>query len=94
MFYKDIKWNEEKNIWLKEERDISFEVILDAIESGKIVEIIKHPNSDKYPNQNILLIEIENYIYMVPYVYNENEVFLKTVIPSRKMTKKYLDNGK
>lgn len=60
MKVKDIKWNEEKNIWLKVNRDISYEVIIDAIESGKLIVNIKHPNSEKYPNQNILLVEIES----------------------------------
>ncbi len=91
---KTIKWSEEKNEWLKENRSISFEIIIDAIESGKLLDNIKHPNSKKYPNQFILVIEIENYIYLTPYVINENEIFLKTIIPSRKMTKKYLSDEK
>ena len=82
-------WNEEKNILLKGTRNISFERIVFAILQNKIVDVYNHPNNEKYPNQLIYEVEIENYIYLVPFVKNDNEIFLKTIIPSRKATKKY-----
>ena len=88
---KIIRYGLDKNEKLKIEREISFEDVILAIENDKLLDDLKHPNKEKYPNQNIfiLLIEIKNYVYMVPYVENESEIFLKTIIPSRKMNKKY-----
>jgi len=87
---KLINWNEEKNIILKNERNIGFEIVAEKIRNGEIIDDIFHPNSDKYSNQRIFVIDIENYIYLVPYIENENEIFLKTIYPSRKFTKIYL----
>jgi len=83
-------WNKEKNLLLKETRGISFEQIVMHIEQGDLVDIIQHPNNKKYTNQKILIVNIRNYIYIIPFVENSNERFLKTIIPSRKFTKKYL----
>jgi len=83
-------WDEEKNEILKKERGISFEIIVSQIELGKLLAIIKHPNSEKYYNQKIFIVEFENYAYLVPFVEKEEKVFLKTIIPSRKATKIYL----
>lgn len=55
---------------------------------------VAHPNTKKYPNQRILIVSIDDYAYLVPYVENENEIFLKTIIPSRKASKKYLGDEK
>ncbi|MGA0198549.1 MAG: toxin, partial [Prochlorotrichaceae cyanobacterium] len=60
-----------------------------TIEGNKLLDIIQHPNQEKYPNQRIFIVEIDRYIYLVPFIENETELFLKTIIPSRKMTKKY-----
>jgi uncharacterized DUF497 family protein len=87
---KIFKWNSEKNEWLLQKRGISFEEIVQRIEAGAKYIENDHPNRHKYPNQKILLIEIERYVYLVPCVINEEEYFLKTIIPSRKATKKYL----
>jgi uncharacterized DUF497 family protein len=87
---KHFTWDNEKNNKLKSERNISFELIIHLIESEKILDIIKHPNQEKYSNQSIFIIEYNNHAYLVPFVESENEVFLKTIIPSRKATKKYL----
>jgi hypothetical protein len=87
-------WNNEKNILLKKNRKISFEKVVVYIEQGFLIDIIKHPNSEKYSNQKILLVNIENYIYAIPFVENKDERFLKTIIPSRKYTKKYLGGSK
>jgi len=88
---KTIRYSLEKNELLKEQRDISFEDVILALESGKLLDDIEHPNKEKYPNQNIfiILIEIKNYVYLVPYVEDDTSIFLKTIIPSRQMNKIY-----
>ena len=84
------KWNAEKNEVLARERGITFEEIVKRIELGaKIIET-DHHNKKKYPNQKILIIDLDGYAYLVPCVIDKNEYFLKTIIPSRKATKKYL----
>lgn len=87
-------WNEEKNRILKKERNISFEEIKVAIDSGKVLDVFDHPNQKRYPNQKVMVVEIENYAYLVPYVSDKEKIFLKTIIPSRKATKKYLRRAK
>ena len=84
------KWNKEKNERLKTERGISFEQIAMHIERGDLLDIATHPNQSKYPNQQILVVVINDYVYLVPFVENENGKFLKTIIPSRKATRDYL----
>jgi hypothetical protein len=93
---KAINYSLEKNEILKSSRNISFEDVLLAIESGNLLDDIEHPNKEKYPSQNIfiILVEIKEYVYLVPYVEDENAIFLKTIIPSRVMTKKYLKENK
>jgi uncharacterized DUF497 family protein len=83
---KYLNWNSDKNEILKRERGISFEEIAFLIESGQIIGIEKNPGR---PNQNIYILEIENYAYIVPFVENDNEIFLKTTFPNRKYTKRY-----
>ena len=90
---KYFDWNKDKNKLLKIEREISSEEVYIAIESGGLLEIIKHPNPRKYLNQKIFVVNINNYVYLVPFVEDEEKVFLKTIIPSRKATKKYLLKG-
>ena len=87
---KIIRWNSEKNELLKQTRKISFEDIIIAFEKEDIITIIKHSNPKKYPNQKIFIVRINYYIYMIPFVETNNEIFLKTIIPSRKMANKYL----
>ena len=89
---KNIKfeWNPKKNEWLKQERNISFEQILFHMSEGDVWKVADHPNQEKYPNQKIYFVVINDYIYLVPYVKHENEIFLKTIIPSRKATRDYL----
>lgn len=84
-------WNSKKNEELIKERGISFERVVQHIEKEGILDVIKHPNTSKYPNQRMYIIEIDNYAYLVPFVENDNEIFLKTIIPSRKATRKYLE---
>ncbi len=88
---KTIKYSIEKNELLKKERNISFEDVILSIENGGLLDDIEHPNKEKYKNQNIfiVLVMIKNYVYLVPYVEEETYIFLKTIIPSRQMNKKY-----
>lgn len=87
---KDIQWNEEKNALLKQKRNLGFEDISAAIIDGNLLGIVKHPNSEKYPNQKIFIVIIGNYVYIVPFVEDSKKIFLKTIIPSRKATRDYL----
>jgi hypothetical protein len=87
---KHFSWNEEKNELLKEERQISFEDVVFYIEQGFLLDVLEHPNQEKYKGQKIFVVEIDEYAYLIPFVEDENEVFLKTIIPSRKATRKYL----
>lgn len=87
---KTFRWDAEKNKRLQSERGISFEAVIYAINAGKVLDVIEHPNQVKYPNQRIFVLEMSQYVYLVPFVENEEELFLKTIIPSRKMKKKYL----
>lgn len=84
------KWDSSKNEKLKAERGVGFEQVVLQIERGNVHNVYTHPNQMQYPNQQILIIEINNYCYIVPFVENENGRFLKTMIPSRKATKRYL----
>ena len=91
---KYFNWNAEKNEKLREDRGVSFEEAVFAIEQGQLLDILDHPNKDKYENQKIFVVKIFNYVWLIPFVENENEVFLKTIIPSRKATKQYLGEMK
>ena len=86
---KIFRWNAEKNEILARKRGITFEEIVQRIKSGAKVIETDHPDKKKYPNQKILIIDMEGYAYIVPCLINKNEYFLKTIIPSRKATKKY-----
>ena len=88
---KIFNWNSEKNEHLKSKRAICFEDIVFYIDKGFLIDDVIHPNQEKYPEQSMLVVNIEEYIYLVPYVESENELFMKTIIPSRKATKKYLE---
>lgn len=88
---KHFDWDPDKNEMLKKDRDISFEKIVWHLEKGDLISDIKHPNSEKYIHQRVFLVNLDDYVYMVPYVEIENGAFLKTIIPSRKMTKRYLE---
>ena len=87
---KPFRWNHEKNEALKIQRGISFEEIVLAIEADGLLDELRHTNPDKYPNQSILVIALDAYVYLVPYVEEPDYYFLKTVIPSRKATRDYL----
>ena len=83
-------WSSEKNAQLVKDRGISFERVIYHIERNEILDVIRHPNSSKYPDQRMFILDIGNYAYLVPFVETDSEVFLKTIIPSRKATRKYL----
>jgi len=88
---KTIRYSLQKNELLKTQRDVSFEDVILALENGYLLDDITHPNKERYPNQNIfiILIRIKDYVYLVPYVEDNTSIFLKTIIPSRQMNKKY-----
>jgi len=83
------EWNREKNHILKEQRGIGFEEVIEAMNSGGLLDLYDHPNSMDYPNQKIYVIEALGYVYLVPFVIDGEKRFLKTIIPSRKAKKKY-----
>ena len=83
-------WSTEKNQWLIEERGLSFERVVSAIEQGGLVDVLEHPNQDRYPGQMIYVVEIDEYLHLVPYVTQADGTrFLKTIIPSRKSMRDY-----
>lgn len=79
---------------MKAERGVSFEDVVFHIMAGDILDTVDHPNQKRYPGQQVHVIAIEEYVYLVPFVESDEEVFLKTIIPSRKATKSYLGGGK
>lgn len=87
---KSINWNVDKNQQLTNDRGVSFEDVVVYIQQDEILDIVEHPNKEKYPNQKMFVLNIDNYVYLVPYVENREEIFLKTIIPSRKATRDYL----
>lgn len=87
---KVVRWDNEKNELLKSNRGVCFEQVVILLERGDVLETIEHPNQDKYPGQKIAAVRIEDYVYLVPYVQESDEIFLKTIIPSRKATNKYV----
>lgn len=87
---KYLDWDNGKNQRLKKERGISFEEIKIAVESEKVLDVFDHPNQKRYPGQQIMAVEINNYVYLVPFIEGRENFFLKTIFPSRKATKKYL----
>ena len=91
---KYYEWNDEKNEQLKRLRGISFEQVVLAIASGDLIDRLRHPNPGKYPNQMVFLVRIEDYVYSVPFIEDDEKVFLKTIIPSRKATKQHLGEKK
>jgi hypothetical protein len=89
------EYSDSKNLFLIKERHISFEEIIAALGSGQLLDIIEHPNQIKYPNQKMYVIQINNYVYLVPFVkveQDEQTIFLKTIFPSRKIKKQYIKN--
>jgi len=90
---KPFRWSPEKNEQLQLDRGISFENMVVAIESGGLLDILAHPNLAKYPKQKMLVVASDGYAYLVPFIEEDDHFFLKTVIPSRKATRDYLNQG-
>ena len=91
---KVFRWDNEKNEWLKKNRGVSFEQVVILMEREDVLETIEHPNQNKYLGQKIATVRIDNYAYLVPYIQESDEIFLKTIIPSRKATNKYVREQK
>jgi hypothetical protein len=91
---KPIRWSADKSLSLKAERGVSFEEVLSAISQGGLLRVMDHPNRAKYGHQKMLVVRIRDYAYLVPYVENEEEIFLKSIMPSRKATRDFLSGGK
>jgi uncharacterized DUF497 family protein len=89
--YQNYNFSADKNRQLIKERGISFEDIVTALDSGKLLNTIDNPNSGKYPHQKMYVVEVNDYVYLVPFVrQNETTIFLKTIFPSRRAKKQYL----
>ena len=86
----EFDWNDEKSESLEKTREICFEDIVILVQNGHLIRVVKHPNKDRYPKQNMMVIDVEGYIYLVPYVKSKGIRFLKTIILSRKATREYL----
>jgi hypothetical protein len=86
------QYNSEKNRELKRERGVSFDEIVVAIGGGNLLDVIAHPNQLKYSHQKIYVVKFSDYIYLVPFVETKKSIFLKTIFPSRKLTRQYLYN--
>jgi uncharacterized DUF497 family protein len=91
---KAFAWDEEKNELLKRGRGVSFEDVVYHINKGDLLARLDHPNSAKYPHQQVFVICIDAYVYTVPFVEDDDKFFLKTIIPSRKLTRDYLKERK
>ena len=87
---KPFAWNVHKNEILARERGITFERVVYHIERSGLLDIVHHPNKTRYPSQKMFVVKISQYVYLVPFVEDEKEYFLKTIITSRKATKQYL----
>ena len=87
---KYFTWDPEKNEKLKAERGVSFDEIVFHIERGDVLDILEHPNQERYEGQRVFVVHLEQYVYLVPFVEEQEHVVLMTIIPSRKATKKYL----
>ena len=89
-FMKQFDWDPEKNQQLIEERGISFEEVIFHLQSDSLLDDVKHQNKESYSHQRMYIVAIDDYVYLVPYVETKDDIFLKTIIPSRKATKQYL----
>lgn len=84
------QFDRDKDAKLREERGVSFEQVISILQENKMLDILEHPNKKKYSHQKVYVVELNNYIYLVPFVKNGNVIFLKTIIPNRKATRIYL----
>jgi uncharacterized DUF497 family protein len=91
---KVFRWDNKKNECLKKNRGVCFEQVIVLMERGDVLETIEHPNQDKYLGQKIATVRIDDYVYLIPYVQESEDIFLRTIIPSRKATNKYMRGQK
>lgn len=83
-------WSVEKNQLLIQQRGISFEIVVSVMEQGGLVDVLEHPNQARYPGQSIYVVEIDEYLYLVPFVIQTDGTrSLRTIIPSRKAMRDY-----
>lgn len=90
---KPFRWDPPKSEELRERHGLGFEQIVVAIESGAVLATMPHPNLARYPRQRIMVVKIDDYAFLVPFVEGEDHVFLKTIIPSRKATRDFINRG-
>lgn len=90
---KFVAWDQDKNERLKDERGISFEEVMDALIDERVIGRFPHPNQERYPHQQVYVVALDEYVYIIPFVEDEEKIFLKTIYPSRKFTKKYIEKG-
>jgi uncharacterized DUF497 family protein len=83
-------WDPDKEKWLREHRGLSFHHVVYHIAKGDLLDVREHSNKEKYAHQKLLIVKMENYVYVVPFVEDGDVMFLKTIIPSRKETRRYL----
>lgn len=88
------RWDNEKNELLMNNRGVCFEQVVILMERADVLETVEHPNQNKYPGQKMATVMIDDYAYLVPYVQKNDEIFLKTIIPSRKATTKFMRSKK
>lgn len=91
---KAFAWDEEKNDLLRRERNVSFEEVVYHINNGDLLAKLDHPNRAKYPHQQVFILAVDGYVHIVPFVEDDDKYFLKTIIPSRKLTRDYLKERK
>ena len=89
-----MRWSAGKSLSLKAERGVSFEEVLSAISQGGLLRVMDHPNRTKYGHQKMLVVRIRDYAYLVPCVESDSEIFLKSIMPSRKATRQFLSGEK
>ena len=90
---KRFRWNDEKNTQLQKERGVSFEEVVEALEADGLLDTLKHHNPERYPRQQLFVVSLHDYAYVVPYVEENDTYFLKTIYPSSNMTRRYLRQG-
>lgn len=86
---KPFVWSPEKNAQLMVDRNLCFEAVVVAIEAGELLDVLEHPNQRRYPGQRVLVVRLQGYVHLVPYVEDAEHLFLKTIIPSRKAHRQY-----
>lgn len=89
---KPFRWDPDKNEQLMQERGVSFEQVTVAVENGDLLQVVQHPNAEKYSRQKIMIVGMNGYAFLVPFVEETDYIFLKTIIPSRKATRDFIES--